>query len=204
MGLQLCRRGRQGGTEGAAPCCSLLPLSFLVLCLCGGLRHGDQATDAHHLPGMLHVDSVRYVLYFSASPCATPALSGCSRYTVRCFSLLAVLETPLKTSPCKALQPKSWKSILQGRHHPEGLVAGVEPWERWEPSPEACRQLCTPPARSQGKPAGRARPRDAPIPPTSRGRANAGAPFWGPSCTNFPRMGVWGRWCFLLYIEELR
>lgn len=37
MGLQLCRRGRQGGTEGAAPCCSLLPLSYLVLCLCGGM-----------------------------------------------------------------------------------------------------------------------------------------------------------------------
>lgn len=59
MGLQLCRRGRQGGTEGAAPCCSLLPLSFLVLCLCGGLRHGDQGMDTLHPAGMLRLDSAR-------------------------------------------------------------------------------------------------------------------------------------------------
>lgn len=119
MGLQICRRGRQGGTEGAAPRCSLLPLSFQVLCLCGGLRHGDQGMDALHLPGMLRMDSARYVLYFSASPRATRALSGCSRYPVRCFSLLAVLETPLTTSPCKALQPELEKHFT-GQASPRG------------------------------------------------------------------------------------
>lgn len=189
MGLQPFRRGRQGGTEGAAPCCSLLPLSFLVLCLCGGLRHGDRAMDALHLPGMLHMDSVRYVLYFSASPCATRALLGCSRYTVRCFSLLAVLETPLATSPCKALQPKSWKSILQGRHHPEGLVAGVEPWERWEPSPEACRQLCTPPAKEPREASWQSRTQGCFHPSHIPGKSKCWCSMLGPLLHKLPMNG---------------
>lgn len=34
-------------------------------------------------------------------------LQGTANTLMRCFSLLAALETPLMTSPCNALQPKS-------------------------------------------------------------------------------------------------
>ena len=114
-------------------------------------------------------------------------LQGTAGTLMRCFSLLAALESPLTTSPCNTWQPKSWKSVLQGRHRPEGLVAGVDPCERQEPSPGSlCAAVYPASKRAKGSQLAERGSRDAPIPPTSRRRADAGALCWGPSCTSFP------------------
>ena len=132
-------------------------------------------------------------------------LQGKAGTVVRCFSLLAALETPLMTSPCNTLQPKSWKSVLPGRHHPEGLVAGVDPWERREPSPGACMQPHTPPAREAKEASQQSgAPGMLPFLPHPGEEQmpvlHAGAPLAQAS----HEWAAWGRWRFLLRMEELR
>lgn len=63
------------------------------------------------------------------SPCKSPAqpAPGGMAETFLIFFLLASLETFPRMSACSPLQPKSWGSVLGGRHGPTRLVAARSP-----------------------------------------------------------------------------
>lgn len=124
------------------------------------------------LHGMSYIFLLAHVLPEQV-PCEMLFTPGCTGNSSYDQSLQGIAARAGKAFYRASITPRGW----------------LQAWSRGRDESPARKPAgsCVPlQQRSQGKPAGRAGPRDAPIPPTSQERANAGAPCWGPSCTSFP------------------
>lgn len=79
------------------------------------------------------------------------------------------------------------------------------PWERREPSLGACVQLRTTPVREPREASQQSRLQGCSHPSHVLGKSKRRCSMLGPLLHKLPMNGAaWGRWRFLLHMEELR